>query len=181
MRRSKDSAHRAELAKAKSQVRDPLKHTPVGEPAKATRALSWLLDEVFRVPGTQFRFGIDPLMSFFPAVGTTMGAVFGTVVLADAVRLRAPATVLTRMLFNHLINWLFGAIPVVGPFFDAWWKSNARNVKLLDRTIRDRAQVRKASTTYWLVVAGVFVVSVLLVVSAPFLLLLWLDSLVSGG
>lgn len=181
MRRSQDPRQAAELERAKSQVRDALGNSRLGEPAKATRTLSWILDEAFRVPGTTFRFGVDPLLSFFPAVGTGVGAVFGTVVLADAVRLRAPVSVLGRMLFNHVINWLLGLLPLLGPFLDAWWKSNARNVKLLDRTIRNRDQVRKASVTYWIAIAVMFLVVVLTIVSAPVILLLWLDSLVTGG
>lgn len=151
------------------------------EPAKATRTLSYLLDEVFRVPGTRFRFGFDPLMSFFPAVGAAVGAVFGTVILADAVRLRAPIPVLARMLFNHVVNWLLGSIPAIGPLFDAWWKSNAKNVKLLDRTIKNREQVRKASLTYWIAVAVGLLVSVLMVVGAPLALVYWLASSLTGG
>lgn len=181
MRRSQHPARAAEVERAKSQVRDAVGETRLGEPARATRALSWVLDEAFRVPGTRFRFGVDPILSFFPAVGTGVAAVFGTVVLADAVRLRAPVSVLSRMLFNHVINWLLGLIPLLGPFADAWWKSNARNVKLLDRTIRNRDQVRKASLTYWLAIAAMFLVVVLTIVSAPVVVLLWLDSLVTGG
>lgn len=180
-RRSQDPHHRAELARAKSDVRASLQRTPVGEPAKATRTLSYLLDEVFRVPGTKFRFGIDPIMSVFPAVGAGVGAIFGTVILADAVRLRAPIPVLARMLFNHLLNWLLSLIPLIGPFLDAWWKSNAKNVKLLDRTIKNRTQVRKATITYWIMVAVFSSIALLMIISAPFLLLWWLDSVVTGG
>ena len=178
--RQQDPAFRQEMELAKARARKSLGGAQVPEPAKATRALSYALDNMFRVPGTEFRFGIDPVLSFFPAVGAGMGALFGSVILADAVRLRAPVTVLARMVGNHVINWLFGMIPVIGPVFDAWWKSNARNVKLLDRTLQDREQVRKASVFYWVGVAVLAVIAVGLVIAAPIALLWWLDALVTG-
>lgn len=181
IRRSQDPAQAAEVERAKQKVRGAMGTTRLGEPAKATRALSHVLDELFPIPGTKFRFGVDPILSFFPAVGTGMAAVFGTVVLGDAVRLRAPVSVLARMVFNHVVNWLLGLLPVIGPFLDAWWKSNARNVKLLDRTIKDREQVRQASVTYWLAIGVMFLVVLLTVVAVPVAGLLWLDSLITGA
>lgn len=165
LERSRDPERRAAASSARNRVRSELGERPADSPAKATRALSWVLDETFRVPGTNFRFGVDPILAFLPAVGSTVGTLFGTVILVDAVRLRAPVSVISRMLFNYLVNWLAGLVPVLGPFVDAWWKSNARNVKLLDRTIADREQVRKASATYWIVLGVMLLLVVIAVVA----------------
>ena len=40
------------------------------------------------------------------------------------------------MVFNVAIDGLVGAIPLLGDVFDFGWKSNARNVKLLEQAMR---------------------------------------------
>ncbi|HQZ29822.1 MAG TPA: DUF4112 domain-containing protein, partial [Verrucomicrobiales bacterium] len=34
--------------------------------ARTSRKVSWLLDECIRIPGTEIRFGLDPLLGLFP-------------------------------------------------------------------------------------------------------------------
>lgn len=168
------------IAAARREADKVLEQFPDGTPARITRTFAHLLDELFRVPGTQIRFGLDPLLSFIPMGGTVVGAAFGTVVLADAVRLRAPVGVLTRMVGNYLTDWALGAIPFVGPFLDTAYRSNAKNLRLLNRTIADREAVRRASTRYWLSVAGLAAVVVLSLIAIPVALLWWLGSALSG-
>lgn len=143
--------------------------------------MAWFLDDLLRVPGTKVRFGADPILSLIPFAGTAMGAALGTVILFDAVRLRAPVPVVARMVANYAIDWLLGLVPFIGAFFDAAFRSNRKNVKLLERTIADRAQVRRATFWYWIGVLAImlFVIAVLLAV--PIWLLLRLDSAVTGG
>ena len=57
-------------------------------PAKATRALTYVLEELVPIPGTTFRLGVDPFLSLIPGAGQVSGAVFGSVLLFDAARLR---------------------------------------------------------------------------------------------
>ncbi|PIF03753.1 MAG: hypothetical protein CSA63_01355, partial [Propionibacterium sp.] len=133
------------------------------------------------IPGTNFRVGIDPLLSLLPAAGTTAGALFGTVVLFDAVRLRAPISVLARMLTNYLIDWLLGMIPGLGAIFDAAYRSNHKNVKLLQQTIDDRQLVAKASARYWIVVAVLVLLVIFINVAVPIALLVWLLNGLSTG
>lgn len=169
------------IGAARREADKVLTQFPAGTPARITRTFAHLLDELFRIPGTQLRFGLDPLLSLIPAGGTVVGAAFGTVVLIDAVRLRAPVGVLTRMVGNYLADWAVGAIPVVGPLFDMAYRSNAKNLKLLNRTIADREEVRRASARYWLGVAGLAAVVVLALLAIPVALLWWLGSALAGG
>lgn len=163
------------------ETRQALDRLPTDTPARVTRAFAHVLDNLVRLPGTNFRFGVDPLLSFIPGAGTVVGAAFGTVVLVDSVRLRAPLPVIARMVGNYLFDWLVGLVPFLGGFFDMAYRSNARNLKLLNRTIEDREQVRRASVTYWLSVAVMAAVVLAVVVGVPIALLLWLDGVVSGG
>lgn len=177
-----DAAGRSHVTDlARTEARKVLEQFPKDTPARVTRTFAHVLDDLVRVPGTNFRFGVDPLLSFIPGAGTAVGAAFGSVVLVDAVRLRAPVPVVARMLGNYLIDWGLGAVPFVGGFLDMAWRSNAKNLKLLTRTIDDRSQVRRASLGYWLFVALMAVVVLAVVVGVPIALLLWLNSVVTGG
>lgn len=169
------------LMKAGAEAGKVLQQFPEGTPARITRTFAHVLDELVRIPGTKIRFGVDPLLSLVPWAGTTVAALFGTVVLVDSVRLRAPISVLARMVGNYVIDWMFGLIPLVGAFLDMLWQSNAKNLKLLNRTIADRDQVRKSSVTYWICVAGLASTVVLVILAVPIGLLLWLNGLITGG
>ncbi|MFT3889122.1 MAG: DUF4112 domain-containing protein [Arachnia sp.] len=142
-------------------------------PAKATRALTYLLEDLVPIPGTKQRVGVDPLLSLIPGAGTVTGAVVGSVLLFDAARLRMPIPVLARMLGNWAIDWLVGLVPFVGPFLDAAWRSNAKNLKLLNRTIEDRGQVHRASVRYWITVGAILAVMVAVILLVPGLLIMW--------
>ena len=49
----------------------------------------------------------------------------------EARRIGAPRALITRMLGNVGIELLVGLVPVLGDLFDAYWKSNRRNLQLL--------------------------------------------------
>ncbi len=140
-------------------------------PAKATRMLTYLLEDLVPIPGTKYRVGIDPLLSLIPWAGTATGAIFGTALMFDAVRLKMPLPVLARMFLNWIIDWLVGLIPYAGALLDFAWRSNNKNLKLLNRTIADRGQVRDASVGYWIAVAGIIVAMFALILLVPIVLI----------
>lgn len=109
---------------------------PRGTPDDATRArlerIAWLLDSSIRVPGTRFRIGLDPLIGLFPVLGDLIGVLLSSYIVLGAARLGAPRRVLVRMLLNLGIEGVLGAVPLAGDVFDAAWKANQRNVRLLD-------------------------------------------------
>ena len=143
-------------------------------PAKTTRALTHLLEDLVPIPGTKYRVGIDPLLSFIPWAGTAAGALFGTAVMFDAIRLRAPVPVLVRMLGNWVIDWLVGLIPYAGVLLDWAWRSNSKNLKLLNRTIADRKQVHDATVLYWITVAAIVFCMIALTFLVPILLIVFI-------
>ncbi len=154
---------------------------PPGSPARISRTFAWFLDDLIGVPGTRIRFGVDPILSLVPFAGTAVGAVMGSVILVDAVRLRAPVTVLVRMVGNYVIDWLLGLLPFLGAFLDAAYRSNHKNFKLLERTIADREQVRGTTFWYWISILAMVVLVIAVVLAVPIGLLLWLDGLITGG
>ena len=89
------------------------------------------MDEFLRVPGTQFRFGLDPLIGLVPGIGDTGSALVSAFALVQAVRLGVPKVLLARMSMNILINEIIGIVPIVGDAFSFWFKSNARNYQII--------------------------------------------------
>lgn len=153
------------------RAREELRAALPAEPAKLTRLLAHVLDDAVRVPGTEIRVGLDPLLSLVPWGGTTVGALFGTVMMVDAVRLRTPLPVLARMGVNYLIDWAIGLVPYLGALGDVAWRANRRNLALVNRVIADREQVRRATVRYFLAAGAVVVGLVVLVVGGTVWLL----------
>ncbi|GAB3222374.1 DUF4112 domain-containing protein [Hymenobacter seoulensis] len=93
--------------------------------------ISHLLDSQFRVPGTNWRFGLDPLMGLIPVVGGLPSLAVSGALILTMMRHGASGQLVVRMAFNVLIDTLIGAIPVLGNIFDFAYKANNRNVRLL--------------------------------------------------
>lgn len=157
-----------------SEARAAVRREPPARPAQLTRFMTRLLDDAVAVPGTDVRFGLDPFLSLVPGAGSSVGTIFGVVMMVDAIRLRTPIPVLARMGVNYLIDWLIGLVPVVGALGDAAWRANRRNLKLLNRTIADREQVREASLMYWIAAGSIVVGGVVFILTATIGLLVWL-------
>lgn len=90
-----------------------------------------LMDSQFRLPGTRFRFGLDPLLGLLPVVGDLSTLAVSGALLLTMMRHGASGAVVVRMAFNILLDTIVGAIPIIGNIFDFAYKSNERNVALL--------------------------------------------------
>jgi hypothetical protein len=123
--------------------------------------LAHVLDTAFRVPGTRFRFGIDPLLGLLPGLGDVLGGFLSGYILFVGVRAGAPRSVLLRMLANVAIDTVFGVIPLLGNVFDAGWKANTRNVALLQRYLDQPGETAAASRAFivFLVLAVVVIIA----------------------
>lgn len=89
------------------------------------------MDTAIRVPGTNIRFGADVLISLFPAVGDSVAAGMGLVIVNEARRLGVPYTKIARMVGNLGVDAFFGAMPVAGTVFDVYFKAHKRNVAII--------------------------------------------------
>jgi hypothetical protein len=106
------------------------------------REASYLLDSSVRVPGTGYRIGLDPILGLLPVVGDLPGTVVAASIVAEAAARGVPRETLARMLGVLLVDSVFGSLPVVGDLFDAAWKANERNMRLLETRIEDPANAR---------------------------------------
>ena len=93
--------------------------------------ISHLLDSQFRVPGTNWRFGLDPLMGLIPVVGGLPSLAISGLLIMTMMRHGASGYLVVRMVLNVVLDTLIGAIPVLGSIFDFAYKANNRNVQLL--------------------------------------------------
>lgn len=98
---------------------------------KRLDALAKLLDNQFRVPGTQFRFGIDGIIGLIPYVGDMAGLLVSGVLLRTMAVKGASPWLMLRMLFNYVVDTVVGIVPLLGDLFDFGFKANRRNVDLL--------------------------------------------------
>jgi hypothetical protein len=115
--------------------------------------LGWLMDDLIRVPGLGWRFGLDAIVGLIPGFGDTATSLVSFYILVAAVRYRVPKVTLLRMGMNIGIDYVVGSFPLVGDFFDAWWKSNQRNVALLgQRATVSASEARKGELSDWLFV-----------------------------
>lgn len=97
--------------------------------------ISWiirLMDSQFRIPGTNFRFGLDPIMGLIPGFGDMGGLIVSAMILSSLAKNGASGFVLARMVLNIVIDSVIGSIPVLGDVFDFAFKANQRNLKLLE-------------------------------------------------
>lgn len=115
------------------------------------RTLADLLDRAFRVPGTDIRFGLDPVIGLIPGLGDVLTGTVSGYLLLEAARAGASPSVLTRMLLNVALDMLLGALPVFGDIFDVGFRANSRNVDLLLGHLEDPGETRAASR--WVIAA----------------------------
>ena len=120
---------------------DPEVIPPGAEPRAARSALSdeqldalaaWL-DDMFVVPGTSVRFGLDALAGLLPGIGDLVTGAASMLILHAAWQRGLPRVALMRMLVNVALDTVVGSIPVAGDLFDVAWKANRRNVELLQK------------------------------------------------
>jgi hypothetical protein len=116
------------------------------------RRLAWLLDSSIPLPGTPWSIGVDALIGLFPVLGDLAGVLLSGYILVEAARLGAGKAVLARMALNIAIEAVVGLLPFAGDLFDAAFKANQRNVRLLDAWLERPARAERASR--W-VLAGV--------------------------
>ena len=136
--------------------------------------LAWLLDSSIRLPGLNFRIGLDALIGLIPGIGDVIGVVASGYIVREAARAGLPRSVLARMVFNVAIEGVVGVIPLLGDLFDAGWKANQRNVRLLDAWLSNPHRARNSSRAFVFGIVSVLVALLLTTAVLGFLLLRWL-------
>jgi hypothetical protein len=147
----------------------------------AVERLAWWLDESIAVPGTRYRIGFDALIGLIPGVGDLVGALFSSYIIAVAASQGLPRSALARMAINVGIEATVGVVPILGDVFDAVWKANRRNIRLMEQFRMAPSAVQRQSRAVvaaWTV--GVVAFLVLLGI-AVFAVIRWLLAAVGGS
>ena len=136
--------------------------------------LAFYLDDLFRIPGIGWRFGLDAIIGLVPNVGDTLTSFASFYILLAGVRYGVPKITLLRMAFNIGLDYVVGTIPFIGDAFDFFWKSNKQNMDL----IRTRATGKgKGTTSDYIFIFGVIGFLILLLIgsiAASAFILYWL-------
>jgi len=134
--------------------------------------ISLVMDNLVRIPGVNWRVGLDPLIGLIPGVGDLVSTFVSLYVIFAAVQHGAPKITVLRMGLNIGIDLLVGSIPFLGDFFDVVWRANDRNVRLLrSRMTTYGPEKRQAQASDW---AFVFlVVGIVLAILALSFALTW--------
>jgi len=129
-----------------------------------------LLDDMFRIPGTQIRFGLDALIGWIPGIGDAVAGIASFLIVFASWRRGAKAVTLMRMIANVLVETAIGAIPVAGDIFHVFWKANRRNYRLL---MREKESPGANTQRDWMFLA-VILFTVLAAAAIPIGILIWL-------
>lgn len=100
-------------------------------------AVSRILDDVFTVPGTGYRVGVEPIVGLIPGAGDLISGAVGAWIIIEATRFKLPGVVIVRMILNTALDLIVGVVPLLGDAFDFVFKSNTRNVALFRRYAAD--------------------------------------------
>jgi hypothetical protein len=126
--------------------------------ARNLERLAWLMDRSLQIPGTKLRVGLDAILGLFPIGGDLLcGLIQSGLVMVALKHYRVPKVVAARMAANVLIDIAVGSIPFVGDAFDAVFKANTLNLKLLGevRQLQSRgAPVPSAPSVGYLIGIG---------------------------
>lgn len=120
---------------------EPQEQAPPTPPADPELArldmLAKLLDNQFRIPFTNWRFGLDGIIGLVPYVGDIAGFVVSGFLMRTIVKKGAGPGLILRMMGNFLLDAVVGVIPFLGDLFDFGFKANRRNVDLLKNYYAD--------------------------------------------
>lgn len=100
--------------------------------------------------------GLDPLLGLVPGIGDWLGWAVSLHLLVSAAQLGVGGALLMRMLGNVVVDGIVGLVPLLGDLFDAAWKANDRNLRLLEAHV---ALPERTAARSRLVVAAVLAVS----------------------
>ena len=126
--------------------------------------LAWLLDSSIRIPGTNRTIGLDGIIGLLPGIGDVVSGVISGYIVVKALLMGLPIFVIARMVINLMIEGVIGVIPVVGDLFDFIFKSNRRNVRLMQTYLKNPEDTSERSfmsvIVFLMVLFFVFLLSV---------------------
>jgi len=146
-------------------------------------ALSKLMDNQYRIPGSNLRFGLDGIIGLIPYMGDMAGFIASGFLMRIMVKKGASPLLMARMLFNYILDAIAGTVPLFGDLFDFGFKANKRNITLLKKYYADgkvKPNATRSMAFLGIVFFVLFVVLIWLVWKLTALILLWVWSIIHG-
>jgi hypothetical protein len=128
-----------------------------------------LLDDMWSVPGTKIRFGLDGLIGCIPGIGDAVAGVASCIIIFASWRRGVRTITLARMAANVLLESTIGAVPIVGDAFHVFWKANRRNYHLL---MRERQEPGRNSQRDWIFLT-ILLLAAIVVIAVPVGIVVW--------
>lgn len=146
--------------------------------AEDLKKLTDLLDTRFKLP-FGMRVGWDGILGIIPGVGDVVPTLMSLYIVVRSASMGAPVSVLSRMGINVLIDNVLDTIPLIGWIFDMAYKSNVKNLRLLNAYMAEPHKVKRRSTVLVIgVIAVVIIGSFLMMVLGVYLAYLVIQGLV---
>ncbi len=95
--------------------------------------LTNLMDSRFRLPGTNFHFGLDPILGLLPGIGDATSLLISGTLIFYMYRHGASRKAMILMVGNVILDATIGSIPILGNIFDFAYKANEKNIRIMKR------------------------------------------------
>lgn len=92
-----------------------------------------LLDTAITLPLVNVRLGLDSLLGLVPVVGDFLGVLISISIVSDAKEIGLPFMLRAQMLKNIAMDFIIGCIPVLGDIADIFYRSNQKNVRIMEK------------------------------------------------
>ena len=129
---------------------------------KSLNVMAEILDNRFRFPGTQFRFGIDAIIGLIPYLGDVLTFLVSGYLIIVMVRKGASGMLVLKMLLNIFIDGAVGTIPFLGDLFDFRHRANTKNVNLL---MEHYNEGKHQGSAWWVIIFVIIMLIALIVLS----------------
>lgn len=117
--------------------------------------LAELMDNRFRIPGTQWRFGFDAILGLFPYLGDVLPFLISGYLVLVMSRKGASGMLVVKMIGNILIDGVLGTIPLLGDIFDFRYRANIKNVNLL---LEYYEEDQHQGSAWWVIILLILVI-----------------------
>lgn len=115
-------------------------------------------DNSIGLPFTRYKIGVEAVIGLIPGIGDLIGLAMSSYVLLEAHRAGANRKVKRRIIMNIAIDFFGGLVPVIGDAFDAVYKSNTRNTRILSEYLHEQLSEDVAKPAFrWKLVLGLSV------------------------
>jgi len=102
---------------------------------KAANFIANLMDRQFKI--FNFRFGLDPILGLIPGAGDIISVLISFYIVWIGLQMNLPKEKVWQMIGNVLMDFVVGAVPLVGDLGDFIIKANTKNLEIIKESRAD--------------------------------------------